>query len=86
MKSLVKFFGGFKSNVDPDRVEKTHGHGMYSHNSKVPQQTGKYQCPMKCEGNKTYPEPGNCPVCNMKLVESEGHSAPGQNGHNHQCC
>jgi len=27
-----------------------------------------FQCPMKCEGNKTYYEPGNCPVCNMKLV------------------
>ncbi len=26
-----------------------------------------YQCPMKCEGEKTYSEPGNCPVCNMKL-------------------
>jgi len=22
-----------------------------------------YQCPMKCEGDKTYNAPGNCPVC-----------------------
>ncbi len=28
-----------------------------------------FQCPMKCEGEKTYSSPGNCPVCNMKLVE-----------------
>ena len=27
----------------------------------------KYICPMRCEGEKTYAEPGNCPVCNMKL-------------------
>lgn len=27
-----------------------------------------YQCPMRCEGEKTYSQPGNCPVCNMKLV------------------
>jgi hypothetical protein len=27
-----------------------------------------YQCPMKCEGDKTYNRPGNCPVCNMKLM------------------
>lgn len=27
-----------------------------------------YQCPMRCEGDKKYDEPGNCPVCNMKLV------------------
>ncbi|MBL8862331.1 MAG: efflux RND transporter periplasmic adaptor subunit [Planctomycetes bacterium] len=26
-----------------------------------------YVCPMKCEGAKTYPEPANCPVCEMKL-------------------
>ncbi len=28
-----------------------------------------YACPMKCEGNKTYPEPGQCPVCGMHLKE-----------------
>jgi hypothetical protein len=28
----------------------------------------RYQCPMKCEGDKTYNQPGNCPVCNMKLA------------------
>jgi hypothetical protein len=27
-----------------------------------------YQCPMKCEGNKTYEQPGYCPVCNMRLM------------------
>ncbi len=26
-----------------------------------------YQCPMKCEGEKTYDKAGNCPVCNMDL-------------------
>ncbi len=26
-----------------------------------------YQCPMKCEGSKTYDKPGTCPVCNMDL-------------------
>ena len=29
----------------------------------------EYQCPMKCEGDKTYHEPGACPVCNMDLKE-----------------
>jgi Cu(I)/Ag(I) efflux system membrane fusion protein len=27
----------------------------------------EYSCPMECEGAKTYPAPGNCPVCEMKL-------------------
>ncbi len=26
-----------------------------------------YQCPMKCEGAKTYEKPGSCPVCGMEL-------------------
>lgn len=26
-----------------------------------------YQCPMKCEVNKTYNKEGSCPVCNMDL-------------------
>ena len=35
---------------------------------------GKYICPMKCEGEKTYDAPGQCPVCNMDLekVEEKG--------------
>ncbi|RNC85321.1 MAG: cadmium-translocating P-type ATPase [Balneola sp.] len=30
--------------------------------------TGKYYCPMQCEGDKTYDQPGACPVCGMDLV------------------
>src|SRR5687768_4543460 len=30
--------------------------------------TGMYVCPMKCEGDKVYAEPGKCPVCGMDLV------------------
>ncbi len=30
-----------------------------------------YQCPMKCEGEKTYAEPGTCPSCNMDLKKVE---------------
>lgn len=31
--------------------------------------TGIYYCPMHCEGDKTYNEPGDCPKCGMDLVE-----------------
>jgi Cu2+-exporting ATPase len=31
----------------------------------------KYQCPMKCEGDKTYTEEGRCPTCNMHLQQVE---------------
>jgi Cu(I)/Ag(I) efflux system membrane fusion protein len=42
------------------------------HENHVPDE-GDYICPMGCEGDKTYPQPGNCPVCKMKLqvVEEE---------------
>ncbi len=29
----------------------------------------EYQCPMQCEGDKTYDEPGKCPKCEMDLKE-----------------
>ena len=31
-----------------------------------------YQCPMKCEGDKTYAKPGDCPKCGMHLKRLAG--------------
>ncbi len=31
----------------------------------------QYQCPMKCEGEKTYAQAERCPVCGMNLVKVE---------------
>jgi Cu2+-exporting ATPase len=48
------------------------GHEMHEHPHETPNVkngNGVYYCPMHCEGEKTYNEPGNCPVCGMKLVE-----------------
>ncbi|GAA4800540.1 copper-translocating P-type ATPase [Olivibacter ginsenosidimutans] len=39
------------------------------HHTPAPQGSGIYYCPMHCEGNKTYHQPGNCPVCGMNLVQ-----------------
>lgn len=38
-------------------------------NLAAPQKAGRYICPMRCEGDKTYPAPGDCPVCGMHLVK-----------------
>lgn len=43
----------------------------------------KYQCPMKCEGEKTYDKPGQCPVCKMDLEKVEGHKTQEEDTHNH---
>ncbi len=37
-------------------------------NDSVEQGEGIYDCPMRCEGDKTYDKPGNCPVCGMHLI------------------
>ncbi len=39
--------------------------------------SGIFYCPMRCEGDKTYDTPGDCPVCGMDLVEEQNLSAVG---------
>lgn len=43
-----------------------------------------YICVMKCEGKKTYPTQGKCPVCGMKLVPYEEKKEGGENSHDHK--
>lgn len=39
--------------------------------SKPTDESVVYQCPMHCEGDKTYDAPGSCPVCKMDLAVVE---------------
>ena len=50
---------------------------------KVENGNGVFYCPMHCEGDKTYSEPGDCPVCGMDLVEEA--SADGHQGQEYTC-
>lgn len=61
-----------------DHDHSHHGHSHNGHHShsgdgKSAQAkgrgTGVFYCPMHCEGEKTYNQPGDCPVCGMPLVE-----------------
>ncbi len=47
-----------------------HGRGHKENDEDAAHQvaTGKWYCPMLCEGEKKYDEPGDCPVCGMHLV------------------
>ncbi|WP_116107347.1 heavy metal translocating P-type ATPase [Lewinella sp. IMCC34191] len=52
------------------------GHAPQHHEHPAPESprgkgTGVFYCPMHCEGDKTYDEPGDCPVCGMDLVEEQ---------------
>lgn len=48
-----------KKNKEEDKHE--------DHSKKSESGKARYQCPMKCEGEKTYDQPGRCPVCKMYL-------------------
>lgn len=76
MKTLRDFFTGRKKR------EMAQDKG----NTLVTGPQTRYYCPMKCEEDKVYDSPGNCPVCNMKLVPVNGKSSHGQHKHNHGCC
>jgi len=56
------------------KMNISHSHSN-EHHHHTPKETAEaatlYQCPMKCEGEKTYEEPGVCPVCNMNLAPVE---------------
>jgi hypothetical protein len=83
MKSIRNFFGrsdsSNKSIVTDHSGHKHHNHeeqtgSMHKHTDESTDSTregGKYFCPMKCEGDKLYDQPGICPVCNMHLVPLE---------------
>jgi Cu2+-exporting ATPase len=76
MKTLRDFFTG------EGKREMVQDNG----NTLVTGSKTRYYCPMKCEGDKTYSTPGNCPECNMKLVPMENPVSHDQHKHNHGCC
>ncbi len=45
------------------------GEEKHSTDQKTVNGNGVFYCPMHCEGDKTYSNPGDCPICGMPLVE-----------------
>jgi uncharacterized Fe-S radical SAM superfamily protein PflX len=70
MKTLREFFTRVERKQDKTKSVALNDdsliHQHEQENQDQPQT--RYQCPMKCEGEKTYDQPGTCPVCNMKLA------------------
>jgi len=63
------------------KYEATGGshHHHHQHDEMVrSSKEGKYYCPMRCEGDKTYDEPGDCPVCGMHLKKEESSAVAGK--------
>ncbi len=54
--------------MSQDHSDKYHSHKHHSHEEEThSMDSGDYYCPMHCEGDKTYNEPGDCPECGMHL-------------------
>lgn len=51
--------------VTGTKTSKPHGKG-----------TGTFYCPMHCQGDTTYDQAGDCPVCGMDLVEEQSAHSP----------
>lgn len=63
--------GQHKHEHGHEQHQNDHSHKTHSKSS------GKYYCPMHCEGDKTYDKPGDCPVCGMHLKKEEAKSVSG---------
>lgn len=57
-----------------------HAHEHGATPGEMPSLAAKYFCPMKCEGEKTYDQPGRCPVCKMKLKEVPAEASASASG------
>ncbi|WP_396601348.1 heavy metal translocating P-type ATPase [Algibacter sp. R77976] len=78
---IEKFQEALKKDGDRYSIHKQGEQHQHSKDKKKEQPNGKgkgtgtFYCPMHCEGDKTYDEPGDCPVCGMDLVEEQNLSA-----------
>jgi hypothetical protein len=68
MKAAQYPMGELNTNDKGLEMISGRGHCANYHDTGKDQQEVSYQCPMNCEGNKTYNQPGVCPVCSMQLV------------------
>jgi Cu+-exporting ATPase len=72
---------------EKDESQESHpaGSGLHDHKHQITleEKGTQYYCPMKCEGNKAYDEPGICPVCNMHLVPVGGELLKTNGHHQH---
>jgi len=52
--------------VNEEKVNSEESSETHEHNETA---MASYQCPMKCEGDKTYTEKQKCPKCGMDMEE-----------------
>lgn len=73
---------GNRYNIHSEKVTEDHKHhhgsaqsASHDSGSQHSKDTGVFYCPMHCEGDRTYEQPGDCPVCGMDLIEEQSFSS-----------
>lgn len=75
-----------KTNGHDDHHGHQHHHEHHHHKKETTSGgKGEYYCPMRCEGDKTYNEPGDCPVCGMHLKKEESKPVAGSKKTTYTC-
>ncbi len=64
---LVQVDSKTEQRQDSRTSHSNHGQQHVHHPPNSSSKNEKYYCTMLCEGDKTYPEPGDCPICGMHL-------------------
>ncbi len=73
-KEALKNSGGhYDIHLPDEHIERQHS--LPDKKQNQDDNPGKYYCPMLCEGDKQYDQPGDCPKCGMHLVKEEKASA-----------
>jgi len=73
--ALKKDGGQYSIHLHDDHSNHDHANLEHHQPKKEGKSTGKFYCPMHCEGDKMYDDPGDCPVCGMDLVEEYSRSS-----------
>ncbi len=55
--------------AESGHVHHDHGEHVHHDHGDSKKASGTYYCPMRCEGDKTYEQAGDCPECGMHLVK-----------------
>lgn len=86
LQDALKEAGG-QYSIYAAEGNKMNDHSGHSHHQpkKEGTGTGKFYCPMQCEGEKMYDEPGDCPVCGMDLVEEVSMSSSSSGSTQYTC-
>jgi heavy metal translocating P-type ATPase len=73
--------------VEVNKMDDSHSHHSTGHDTTrtTSPEDEQYYCPMRCEGDKTYSQQGDCPVCGMHLVKKQKDGAkPAAHTHAHK--